>query len=314
MRLKNLDLNLLVYLDALLDEKSISKAAERVFLSQSAMSNALGRLRDHFQDELLVQVGRTMVPTPLAQGLREPVRDVLIQIRSIASSSVDFDPAKSTRKITIMTSDYITDVFLNQVITRVWREAPGIRIELPPLTSGFNEHFERGRIDLLITPEHFLSEEHPSEPLYEDRFTCAVWSKNPLVGNRLSFEQYSTMGHVCVGLGEWRTTTYDGWLAKRYGHVRNIEVLVPSFAMALKFVTGTHRLITCHMSHAQMYAKQYSLRLVDPPFEIPPLRERLQWHKHMDRDPALIWFRGVLKSTVAGIGLPTSISSRKSVE
>jgi LysR family nod box-dependent transcriptional activator len=299
VRLKNLDLNLLVYLEALLDEKSISRAAERVFLSQSAMSNALGRLREHFQDELLVQVGRTMAPTPLALSLLDPVRDVLIQIRSIAETTVDFDPSESKRKITIMTSDYITDVFLNRVITQIWRQAPGIRIELPPLTDGFYEDFERGRIDLLITPEHFLSEEHPSEPLYEDRFTCAVWSKNPLVGKKLTFEQYKKMGHVCVSLGEWRITTYDDWLLKRYGHVRNIEVVVPSFAMALKFVTGTHRIITCHLRHAEMYAKQYSLRLVEPPFEIPPLRERIQWHKHMDRDPALIWFCKVLKAAAA---------------
>jgi LysR family nod box-dependent transcriptional activator len=299
VRLKNLDLNLLVYLEALLDEKSISRAAERVFLSQSAMSNALGRLRDHFQDELLVQVGRTMTPTPLAQSLVEPVRAVLMQIRSISSATVEFDPAKSKRKITIMTSDYITDVFLNRVITQLWRQAPSIRIELPPLTAGFYEDFERGRIDLLITPEHFLSDEHPSEPLYEDRFTCAVWSKNPLVGNKLTFEQYKTMGHVCVSLGEWRTTTYDAWLLKRHGHVRNIEVVVPSFAMALKFVTGTHRIITCHMRHVQMYARQYSLRVVEPPFDIPPLRERIQWHKHMDRDPALVWFRKMLKSAAS---------------
>jgi len=295
-RVKNLDLNLLVYLDALLDSKSISRAAERVFLSQSAMSNALGRLRDYFEDDLLVQVGRRMVPTALAQSLVEPVRDVLIQVRSIASATVDFDPAKSNRKITIMTSDYITDVFLNKVISRIWKLAPNIHIELPPLHSDFVEDFERGRLDLLITPEHFLAEGHPSEPLYEDTFTCAVWSHNPLVGDRISFDQYKKLGHVIVSLGEWRTVTYEEWFLKRYGHVRNVELVVPSFAMALKFVTGTNRIITCHLRHALMYAKQYSLRLVKPPFDIPPLKERIQWHKHMDRDLALIWFRSQLRS------------------
>jgi DNA-binding transcriptional LysR family regulator len=301
MRLNDLNLNLLFYINVLLEEKSVSRAAERVFLSQSAMSNALARMRKFFQDELLVQVGKTMVLTPLAQSLVQPVRDVLIQIESIAASNVNFDPAKSNRKITIMTSDYIIDVLLKRVIPQVWQQAPGIQLEFPALTSRFPEEFDRGHLDLLIAPQKFISEKHPSEFLCYDQFTCVVWSNNPLAREKISFEQYKKMGHVCVNLGEWRTLTYEEWVLRRFGKVRNIEVVAPSFSMAMQLVSGTHRIATCHMRHAKMYAKAYSLRLVEPPFEIPPVEERIQWHKYLDRDPALIWFRGLLKSAAAEI-------------
>lgn len=130
MRFRRLDLNLIVYLDALLAERSVSRAAERVHISQSAMSDALARLRDYFQDKLFVQVGRSMVPTPLAQSMAQPVRDVLLQIELVASSNVQFDPLNSRRKIGILASDYVADVLLNKVLLRLSREAPGISVEI----------------------------------------------------------------------------------------------------------------------------------------------------------------------------------------
>ena len=102
MRFRNLDLNLIVYLDALLTEGSVSRAADRVHISQSAMSDALARLRDYFQDRLFVQVGRSMVPTPLAASLLQPARDILLQVDSIASTNVQFEPRSSRRTISIM--------------------------------------------------------------------------------------------------------------------------------------------------------------------------------------------------------------------
>lgn len=301
MHLNGLDLNLLICLDALLAQRSVSKAAARVSLTQSAMSLALGRLREYFHDEILHQVGKTMVPTSLALSLVQPVRDVLIQIQAITSSTVDFDPAKSNRKITISGSDFTTDILLKKVIPRLAQLAPHMRLAFPALSNNRKEEFEQGHTDFLITPEIYLLEEHPSEPLFSADFTCVVWSKNAFVRNKISFEQYKTLGHVCVRLGDWRLPTYEQWFLKRYGEVRRIEVEVPSFGLAVQLITGTQRIATCHVQHAKMYAKQYSLKLVEPPFEIPPSKLRLQWHKYMDHDPALIWFRNLLKQTVAEI-------------
>jgi DNA-binding transcriptional LysR family regulator len=299
MRLNDLNLNMLVYLDALLSERNVSKAADRVHLTQSAMSLALRRLRDHFHDEILRKVGKTMVPTPLALSLVQPLQNVLIQIQSIVSSRDNFDPAKSNRKITMTGSDFTMDLLLKKVLPKLSRIAPGIRIDYVALSGSRDEEFMQGRIDLLVLPDVYAIEGHPSEPLLTAEFACVVWSKNALVRDSISFEQYTQMGHVCVKLGDWRRGTYkEQWFLEHYGDIRRIEVEVPSFALAVQLVSGTQRIATCHIQHARMYARQYSLRILAPPFNIPPSRLRLQWHKHMDGDPALMWFRGVLKEAV----------------
>src|SRR3984957_5818068 len=166
MRFRHLDLNLIVYLDALLAERSVTRAAERVHISQSAMSDALARLRDYFQDKLFIQVGRSMVPTPLAQAMAQPVRDILLQVESVASTNVEFNPGTSRRKISILASDYVTDVLLNKALLRMSREAPGISAEIRHFTGSFVQDFEQGNLDLLITPRGFATERHLSATLY----------------------------------------------------------------------------------------------------------------------------------------------------
>ena len=301
MRFRRLDLNLIVYLNALLAERSVSRAAESVYISQSAMSDALARLRDYFQDKLFVQVGRSMVPTPLALSMHQPIRDILLQVESVATSNVQFDPKRSERRISILASDYVTDVLLNNVLLRLSRDAPHISFEIRPLTASFVQDFEQGNIDLLITPRGYASNQHPSTTLYAEDFTCVVWKDNSKVGSRLTFDQYKALGHIRVNLGDWRVSTYDEWFLKHRGNVRNIELVVPSFRMGLQFIKGTDRVLTCHRRHARMYAKPYELKLIKAPFDIPPIELQMQWHKYRDQDPALAWFRDVMKGAAATI-------------
>ena len=144
MRFQRLDLNLLVALDALLAERSVSLAAERIFLSQSATSSALGRLREYFGDELLVVRGRQMVLTARAEGLVDPVRAVLEQIRTTIAVAPPFDPATTDRTITIMASDYSTEVLLAPALRQMAEVAPGLRIEIQPMNDTLIESLERG--------------------------------------------------------------------------------------------------------------------------------------------------------------------------
>jgi LysR family transcriptional regulator, nod-box dependent transcriptional activator len=301
MRFRHLDLNLLVYLDALLAEGSVSRAAERVHISQSAMSDALARMRDYFQDRLFVQVGRSMVPTPLAASMLQPIRDILLQVDSVASTNVQFDPRSSRRNISILASDYVTDVLLNKALWRMSREAPGVTAEIRPFTGSFVQDFEQGNLDLLITPRGFATERHPSTTLYSEDFVCVVWKGNRKIGKRLTFDQYKDLGHIRVTLGDWRISTYDEWFLKHRGDIRRIELVVPSFRMALQFVTGTERVLTCHRRHARMYAEQYDLKLIKAPFDIPPIELQMQWHKYREQDPALAWFRDLLQSVAKRI-------------
>ena len=301
MRLHEFDLNLLVYLDALLTEKGVSRAAVRLGITQPAMSEALARLREYFKDKLLIHVtGRSMILTPLACSLVAPVREILLHVQAVAAATTDFVPAKSDRKFSIMASDYVYDVLLRRVLIRLSQDAPGIRIEVRRVTVSSWDEIKRADLDLLVTPYGYASEELPSEPLYEETITCVVWTRNRLVGDQVSLERYQEMGHVCRNM-DGQIAEYDRWFMSRFGMRRRVEVLVPDFGMVLRAVEGTNRIATVHLRHARMYAKQFSLRVVRPPVVFPLLTEFLQWHQHQDRDPGLAWLRSYLRAAAVEI-------------
>ena len=153
----------------------------------------------------------------------------------------------------------------------------------------------------MITPRGYASERHPSATLYTEDFTCVVWKGNSKIGTRMTFEQYKSLGHIRVNLGDWRISTYDERFLTHRGDIRKIELVVPSFRMGFQFITDTDRVLTCHRRHARMYAKQYELKLVEAPFDIPPIELQMQWHKYRDQDPALSWFRDLMQSVAKKI-------------
>jgi DNA-binding transcriptional LysR family regulator len=152
MRFHDLDLNLLVALDALLTEQSITRAAERLHLSQSAMSGALARLREHFHDELLAQVGRRMVPTALGDSLRASVRELLLQIQSTIEPRSSFDPQTSDRRFTIMVSDDVASLIFTEVLRRAGELAPAITFAFLAPDDAAAEALDRGDIDFIVLP------------------------------------------------------------------------------------------------------------------------------------------------------------------
>lgn len=269
------------------------------------MSEALARLREYFNDRLLAQVGKAMVPTPFALSLHGPIRDVLVQVEAIASSRESFDPLASNRKFTILASEYAIDVLLAKLNALLARHAPNIRLDVrvvcPALDLIENFNFNYGELDLLITPHGLASKCHPAETLYRETFTCVAWSENTDIGNEISLEDYLKLGHVCVDLSQWRCSSYDQSFMTSHGNIRRIEMSTTSFRTAFQLVLGTGRLLTCHRRHAEMYAKQYSLRLVEPLFSIPPIDMQMQWYEFKKQDPALGWFRDVMKSVAAMI-------------
>jgi LysR family nod box-dependent transcriptional activator len=299
MDFSGLDLNLLVALDALFAEKSVSRAGERLHLSQSATSGALARLRDAFHDPLLVQVGRKMTLTPLAEGLVEPVRDFLVHAETILNSSPAFDPATSTRKFSLMMSDYVQTVVMTEALPQLQNLAPGVTLELSWNVEGISEPLERGEFDLAVTPTRYLSREHPSEPLFEDEFTCLAWSGNTRIKRDLSLETYLSLGHVVVRFGRHQQLpSVDEWFVERFGHQRKIEVVTTAFNLVPQLVIGTSRIATLHRRLATFYQQYLPLKLIAPPLEIPRLEESMQWHRSRDRDPGTVWLRSVLKSVI----------------
>jgi LysR family transcriptional regulator, nod-box dependent transcriptional activator len=299
MNLHRLDLNLLVALDVLLTERSITHAAERLNLSPSATSGALSRLRAYFDDELLTQIGRRMAPTPLGESLQASVRDCLLHVQATIDIRPQFDPLKSKRNFKLMMSDYVSTVLMPAALRRLQSEAPGITIELMANENEPWEALSRGEVDFLVLPKHFIREEHPSEVLFEDDYVCVCWSGNPLVGDEISAEQCLQLGHVVARIGTLRPPTIDAWFFERFGNARHVEVIATNFNSVPHLLVGTNRISIMHRKLAMAYGQTLPLRILPSPLVMPTLIEMIQWHKYRDRDPGRTWLLEVLKSSVS---------------
>lgn len=289
MRFQKLDLNLLVALDALLKERSVSLAADRLHLSQSATSSALGRLREYFDDELLVLKGRTMVLTARAEELLQPVGAVLEQIRSTIAVSQPFDSAKSDRTLAIMASDYAIEVLLRHAMLAFEEEAPSMSFEISPLGDDLVEELQRGRADLLITIDTAISTELPHALLFEDDFVVVSWSGNRATTQGMTRDLYEQLGHVVTRFGRARAPGFEEWALKGLSVSRRVEVVAPDFTSVASFVAGSQRIATMHRKLAMELARTMPLRLMEPPFEIPRIRQTAQWAHSSSGDPAITW-------------------------
>jgi DNA-binding transcriptional LysR family regulator len=295
MHLRGLDMNLLVALDALIKDKNISRSGERLHLSQSGMSTALGRLREYFADPLLVRIGRQMVLTPLAESLADPVHDVVLQVQAIIDHTPAFDPARSERNITIMVSDYVATTFLPQLLQRVHAEAPRIVVDLVSQEDHVHGPLARGEIDFLIIPEQFASPDHPSQRLFSDTYVCIAWSENSTIGDHLDLDTYMAAGHVVTRFGETRKPTIESWLVDRFQQQRLVEVSVMNFSTVPFYVIGTQRIATVHARLAKLYSQSMPLRIYPAPFEAPRVVEVVQWHRYSDKHPATVWLRSLMR-------------------
>jgi LysR family nod box-dependent transcriptional activator len=307
MDFRGLDLNLLVMLDVLLEEKNITRTGERIHLSQSATSGALSRLRYYFKDELLVQVGNRMVLTPLAEDLVRPIKDLLMQASLVANKTSAFEPSTSTRRFKFVLSDYVATLLMPTVIRRAYQQAPSVQIELLGLMDSPNELLERGEVDFLILPEDYLSGPHPTAKMFVDEYACVVWKNNPDVGSKISMEQYLNAGHVSILFGKQRSQSFDDMFLSRSGFTRRVEVVAMNYSLMPHLVIGTSRIATMHRKLAYYHTQHLPLRVLDMPLAMPKIVETVQWHEYRDKDPAHRWLRGLLQH--AGQELDAAVAS-----
>lgn len=291
MRFNRLDLNLLVAFHTLARERSVSRAAERLNISQSGMSSALARLREFFNDDLFVQVGRGMALTPLAENLAGQVSDLLQRVQGLIDTQPVFDPRAIRRTVRIVASDYTVGVLLAPLIRGLRQDAPGLTLDISPPGSRSQLQLSQGDVDFLIFPSDFMDEVHPRQQLFSDPYVCCVWSGNDRVGDGLTLEEFLAMGHVVVRFGAERTYTYEQRAFVRAGLTRNEVVSAPSFNALLPMLVGTDLVATVPLRLARLYDRILPLRLLPPPLEMPPLPETLQWCRAFAGDPTLCWVR-----------------------
>lgn len=289
MRLDNFDLNLLIAFETLVGERSVTRAAARMNLTQSAMSAALKRLRQAFQDEILVQQGKTMVPTPHALALQPEISLRLTDLRGLISRKGHFDPAVSERQFKVAASDYITTVLLAPLMNALAETAPGLSldIELPNTKTEFR--LANGDLDLFLTPEAFVHPDHPYELVFEESHVVVGWTGNPALKGNLSCEQLAQLGHVGVSI-TGKDTFVEGQM-REAGIERRIEVRVPSFQLAPFFLPGTMRISVMHERLAHLMTRQLPLIIRPLPIEVPRMREMAQYHVTREKDQGLEWLR-----------------------
>ncbi|VIO70493.1 Nodulation protein D 2 [Bradyrhizobium ivorense] len=299
MRFNGLDLNLLVALDALMTERSLTAAARKINLSQPAMSAAVARLRSYFRDELFAMRGRELVPTSRAEGLAAPVREALTHIQISIITRDAFDPARSKRRFRIGLSDFITIVFFRHVVERVAREAPAVSFELVTLAHEHDELLRRGELDFVILPELFMSSAHPRIALFEERLVCVGCGTNGQLRRRLTFDRYMSMGHVAVKLGVARKPPIEESFLLDRGLNRRIDILVQSYGMIPPMLVGTSRIGTMPLRLVKHFERTMPLRIAELPQPFPTFTEAVQWPVLHNSDPESIWMREILLQEAA---------------
>ncbi|OYW45424.1 MAG: LysR family transcriptional regulator [Sphingomonadales bacterium 32-68-7] len=300
MRFKGLDLNLLVIFEALMDTRSVTRAGERLGMTQPAASAALRRLRDYFGDDILVAVGKRMHPTPFAEMLLPEIQRSLQGVERAIATPVTFDPRKSSRRFRISTSDYIMVAVLVPLAQRLSAAAPNVQLEMVLPGEDSVPALEHGKLDLLITPEPYLAAWHPSELLFEEEQVVVGWAGNPAFASGIGEEEFYAAGHVTVSMGSARTPAFADSHLQHLPRSRKIEVAVASFASAPWFLTGTTRLAVLHQRLAKAMAPMFDLAWAPMPFEFPRLREMIQFHEARATDAGLTWLRSELLDIARG--------------
>ena len=286
------DLGLLAYLDALLQEGSVTGAARRVGLSTPAMSHALARIRERLGDPILVRSGRGMLLTPRAEALRGRVHSVVAEATQALEPERPFVARALVRTFVVHASDYVLTV-LGLVVDRLLRaEAPGVCVRFVPNTPDDPALLRDGGADLAVGIYGDLPQEMRSRQLLTDRFVCAVRSDHPVVGKRLSLEQFVELSHIQVAPRGQPGGYLDDVLRAR-GLVRTVARAVPYFVTALQLTAQTDYVLTISERIAARLAPTFGLRMLAVPVELRPYALSLVWHPRFDGDAAHQYLRDV---------------------
>jgi DNA-binding transcriptional LysR family regulator len=299
-----MDLNLLVSLDALLEERSVVRAAKRVGLSPSAMSHSLGRLRDLFDDALLVRSAAGMLATPRAEALHRHVRQALDCVRAALEELPEFDPASSTRAFRMSASDDIQAMILPPLLQRLSKEGPDIKVvtsDAKP-AEATAAALANGELDAAIGQFRRLPLGIHQELLFETRIVCLVRSTHPRIQGRLTLRQYLEEGHVAVRPRMDPSLDLDDLLGQR-GEKRRIVASVCSLEVAPLVVAHTDFICSAAERVVEDFVEDLQLQMLDHPADPPSQKLYLFWPDRLHASPTHRWFRTMLQESI-GVRAP----------
>lgn len=293
INLASVDLNLLVAFDALLAERSVTKAAARIGIGQSAMSHNLGRLRELFGDDLMTRGREGMQPTPRALALADPVRTALAQIETLVTRDVAFDPRTAERAFRIGLPDSVEILVGPELLAHVCEHAPGIRFRFYSTDGpGMLDELDADNLDLGIGLGLFPGGQlhHKRRVLATDSYLVMFNAEKVGLQPPISLDDYVRLPHILTSLRRGERGVVDEALEK-LGLSRKIALVTPRFVAVPFLVAGAAVVTTMHDRLARYFAEELGLSLSPPPVELPKVTISLMWHASYDKDPAHEWLR-----------------------
>jgi LysR family transcriptional regulator, nod-box dependent transcriptional activator len=311
VKLSQVDLNLLVALDAIIKERSVTRAGRNVGLSQPAMSAALGRLRNLLGDPLLERVGRDYRLTPLAVQLAEPLQTILADIERTLDQRSTFDPTTSQRVFRIAGSDYMTLTVFQPLVAHVSRIAPGIQLRFQRAGNNTGRRLASRDIDLSVQPAD-SNPDLASQALFDDRFVCATWTGNTEVSDTLDEAQFCGLGHLSYSHPPYGFNLLDHFAGPIARKLR-IQAMTDSFLDLPYLLRGTSLIALVQERLGLRLQAAADIRLLDCPVALTPLKVSMFWNSLFDKDVAHTWLRATLfevASRSSGAGEDLALQSR----
>lgn len=296
LALESIDLNLLVVFDAILKERNITRAAQRVGLSQPAMSSALSRLRKTFNDPLFVRTARGMQPTPYAELLAPPIQRACELVASSLTLGAAFDPRASTRTFTVYLTDIGQGIFLPKLLPALEERAPRVRMKVLRIPErGAHEAMAAGDVDLAVGLFPDLKAGFFQQRLYRDEFVCLIRADHPRArGGGISVRQFAEMRHAVVSTaGTGHEAAIERAFAEQRQH-RRVALTIPHWMAVPIIVARTDYIVTVPRRLAVAFAAFPGITIVDPPIRIEPFDIRQHWHERYHHDPANRWLRALV--------------------
>lgn len=299
MRLRNLDLNLLLVFDAVLRERSVVRAADSLAISQPAVSHALNRLRHALKDQLFIRTPVGMSPTPRAEQLALPVRKALNDLQ-LAVEGDAFDPKTADRRFAIAVNNYAAVVTVGPILAAVNAQAPNVRLSLVPSgTLNLRDRLDRGELDLAISAREIDGERFASQLLIEDRFVAVLRSGHPALRKKLTATSLAELQHLGISSSREDLTFVDEFLKARKS-ARFVASDVP-YLSAGAVLVQSNLVAILGRKLAMEFRRSYPIEIKELPFEAPVLHSVMSWHRRFDDVPAHRWLRSTIVATATNL-------------
>ncbi|MCW8884312.1 MAG: LysR family transcriptional regulator [Motiliproteus sp.] len=304
MNIDRFDLNLLVYLDVLLRERNVTKAANILGISQPAMSNGLRRLRDLLEDPLLVRTSEGMTPTERAENLQPVVRDALSRLEKALQPQTEFDAITSDRVFRIMASDYAESTLIPQLLKEMREIAPNATLDIMTPSDVSFLDVEQGKVDMVINRFDSIPQSFHQKDVWMDSFSCLVSVNNPIIDD-FNLDTYLESNHVWVSKTGWGVgvgidpddVQRLGWVDEaldRIGKKRRIRVFTRHYQAAMLLAERKDLVVTIPTRAANLLVNNPNIVIKAPPFDIPPIKLKMAWSPLLQHNPGHQWFRRLI--------------------